>query len=301
MDIESAGQKCRNAGIAACVQGVLALAVISFSIYSGAETDDPTIQYFNDPFLFIDIAIIFALAGGLFLRSRTAAVLLLVYYVLSQIMFIAETGRVGGIVVSLVFVYFYYQGIIGAFAYTRLRRKEEPKYRKKPTWLLAIVSVAVLILLGVIGLGLVMTFMDSPSTAVEKGEDLPESFAPWLRENGVIEADETIDMFYSEGVFSIEEGGNLLTNRRVISYFRSEEGELEIHSAAYDEITNIILKQKGDVLSDSLVQVVYGPEEDQGWFYLLLSAEKGGDEKFIELLERRSTVKMTIDIGESAE
>jgi hypothetical protein len=110
MDIETAVKKCRNAGVAACVQGIISLALVIYAINAGPGSDNPTIDYYNDPYLFVDIVIIFMLAAGLFLRSRTAAVMTLIYFILSKVMFIADTGKFSGIAISLIFIYLYYQG-----------------------------------------------------------------------------------------------------------------------------------------------------------------------------------------------
>lgn len=67
----------------------------------------------------LDVALILALAFGIYKRSRTCAVMLLVYFAVSKIITVAETGKATGIVLGLVFIYYYGQGVVGTFAYHR--------------------------------------------------------------------------------------------------------------------------------------------------------------------------------------
>ncbi len=76
---------------------------------------------------FFDVALILGLAFGIYKRSRTCAVVMLVYFVISKIIIVAETGKASGIVLALVFMYYYGQGVVGTFAYHRhVRSQQQP-------------------------------------------------------------------------------------------------------------------------------------------------------------------------------
>ncbi len=71
---------------------------------------------------FIDVALIAGLTFGIWRRSRTCAVLMLLYFVASKILMMVEAGKPGGIVMGLLFAYLYVQGVRGTFEYQRLRK-----------------------------------------------------------------------------------------------------------------------------------------------------------------------------------
>lgn len=105
----------KNAWVAAIISGCLTLV---FTLIAVAGAEILQLNAWN----FIDVGLIFGLAFGLYKRSRACAVVLLVYFVLGKIMFIIETGNISGIILSIVFAYFYYQGIVGTFAYHKLTK-----------------------------------------------------------------------------------------------------------------------------------------------------------------------------------
>jgi len=75
---------------------------------------------------FLDVALILGLAFGIYKKSRTCAVLMFIYFVISKIFVMAETGRfTGGIVGALIFGYFFWQGIAGTFAYHKLIKRSK--------------------------------------------------------------------------------------------------------------------------------------------------------------------------------
>jgi asparagine N-glycosylation enzyme membrane subunit Stt3 len=107
MNQEEAEKAIRNAWIAGIISGVVTLLAIFF--LAGF-----------DLFNLIDVALIFGLTFGIYKKSRAAAVIMLIYYTISQILFRLEQGTMSGIFLTLVFLYFYFQGIRGTFAYHKL-------------------------------------------------------------------------------------------------------------------------------------------------------------------------------------
>ena len=120
-----------------------------------------------------------------------------------------------------------------------------------------------------------------PPTRALRAAEIPSRYAEALLEAGVLEADEHIEFFYSAGLFSILEDGNLFTERRVVSY-ETTDGELSLAAAGYDEIREIDVAYS-EGLGDSMVTV---STHDGGEFVLLVSAEEGRDREFVAQLER---------------
>ncbi len=64
-----------------------------------------------------DVALIFGLTFGIYKKSRTCAVVMLAYFLISKIIIISQTGSFNGSLLAIVFIYYYVYGVIGTFAY----------------------------------------------------------------------------------------------------------------------------------------------------------------------------------------
>jgi hypothetical protein len=118
-----------------------------------------------------------------------------------------------------------------------------------------------------------------PATQVVDGQNLPSWHRNYLRAQKIVEDPEVIQHFYSSGFFSIKDDGNLLTDQRIISYWRDPTSqELEVASARYEDIQDLQL-ERGDALTDSTLTVVH---HDGSEFILLLSTEADGDQRCLE-------------------
>jgi hypothetical protein len=106
----------RGAWVAGLISGCVTLAITLFSIFGsaiggiGAEN-------------LVDVALIFGLTYGICKKSRACAIGLLVYFVVSKIFLMVETGKPTGLWLGLVFTYYFALGIRGTFAYQRLRKQ----------------------------------------------------------------------------------------------------------------------------------------------------------------------------------
>ena len=110
-------KKIKHAWIAALFSGAITSLVVLISLM-GTQ-----ILGFS-AWELIDVAMILALAFGIYKKSRTCAVLMLVYFVASKILIMVETGKPSGAVMGLLFAYFFWQGVSGTFAYHRLLKKQ---------------------------------------------------------------------------------------------------------------------------------------------------------------------------------
>lgn len=75
----------------------------------------------------VDVALMLGLTFGIYKKSRTCAVLMLLYFLLSKF-FLFQQGAIGAgsAVSALLFVYFYVQGVIGTFAYHKHLKQKLP-------------------------------------------------------------------------------------------------------------------------------------------------------------------------------
>ena len=114
---EDVQRKIRHAWIAALVSaGITAIAV---GLAVGGVLAIPGI----DAWGLIDVGVTVGLAYGVYRKSRTCAIALLVLFVLNTALKWAESGTVQGLPIALVFLLLYVQGVIGTFQYQKLARQ----------------------------------------------------------------------------------------------------------------------------------------------------------------------------------
>jgi serine/threonine-protein kinase len=110
-------KKIKNAWVAALVSATFTL-VLTLIAISGTS-----VLGFS-AWEFLDVGLILGLALGIYKKSRTCAVLMLVYFVISKIILMVEAGKPNGIILGLVFIYYYWQGVVGTFAYHKIKNSK---------------------------------------------------------------------------------------------------------------------------------------------------------------------------------
>lgn len=103
MNREEAIKAIKNGAIAAYISGGVTLAFVLFALFSNASGD---IGIWNDPFIFFDAALIFVCAYAISRKSRFAAVFLFIYFIFAKIYIGIEVGRMSGVGMGLIFLYF---------------------------------------------------------------------------------------------------------------------------------------------------------------------------------------------------
>ncbi|WP_417384036.1 hypothetical protein [Gimesia sp.] len=281
--VRDANQASIAAFIAAAVSGLLIVAAM-------ASSADGPLGQFADPVNLIDVALVVACGVGLRFYSRTAAITLVIYYILAKIIMMLEEGRPSGLLFTFIWLYFYWKGIRGSFAYHRLRKEADSNYRSTPVWFYyfvipvgGIILSLVVLGLSLFGLGLIAESGALVNSAVITGDQLSESDLQLLLDEGIIRPDETVLYFYSAGITSISDDGNLLTDKRVVSYERIE-GVLEVYAAKYEDVAEVIIVEEGNFIDDTIVEI---NTTDDDVFLLLLSPLEEGDQTFINELRSR--------------
>ncbi|MFB9867078.1 hypothetical protein [Vreelandella sulfidaeris] len=107
-------KKIKNAWIA----GVVSIAItIAFTFYSMYATE---VLGFN-AFAFIDVALMGVFTFGIYKKSRVCAVLMLLLFAANKALMAIE-GNASGIIMALVFLWLYIQGVIGTFQYHKIKK-----------------------------------------------------------------------------------------------------------------------------------------------------------------------------------
>ena len=73
-----------------------------------------------DIWTLIDVILVFALAFGIYKKSRFAATTMFIYFLASKIWLIVETGKPTGLVMAIIFLYFYFQAMVGTYQYYKI-------------------------------------------------------------------------------------------------------------------------------------------------------------------------------------
>lgn len=279
MNLEQAIKASRNGATAAFISGTLTALVFLYALSANA---DGFIGIWNDPTIIVDVIIIFGCAIGMMRNSRAAAVTITVYWVFSKAFLFIESGQATGLGVGLVFLYFYGKAIQGTFAYHRIRQEEDPDYQAAPRWYYYVGIPAGLIFALLTGFGLLTMTGHVPSTEVIAGSALTAEDRDSLVANGILYEDEEIELFYSFGLVSVLEGGSILTDRAVVSYFVNDDQQLVPYELAFDQVKNIELYQEGNYLNDAIYRIE--SYEEDAWIAVQLSTESRGDVRFIEAL-----------------
>jgi hypothetical protein len=79
--------------------------------------------FLNIPDLFIDVVLTFGLSFGIYKKSRICAVIMFGYFIFSKILlWEILKGDPLGLIVSIAFIYFFWQGVQGTFAYHKITK-----------------------------------------------------------------------------------------------------------------------------------------------------------------------------------
>lgn len=142
-----------------------------------------------------------------------------------------------------------------------------------------------LVVLALLGIGMAMEAGVIPDTKVLRRSEIDAQLTDRL--HGIVELaeDERIEYFYSAGLFSYEEDGNLLTDRRVISY-ETWDGEFTLASLPYADIASVEAELSDSEFADGFVYC-WPTDADRECVVLLLSDEEDRDDEALAYLERR--------------
>ena len=167
-----------------------------------------------------------------------------------------------------------------------MEKAENRKYKTVSKWM-SFVGIPAGILGLVLVVGALMEVIGIlPSSEVQKGSEVSSFHLNALHKNKIIEPDEGIEYFYSNGLLSIIDEGSLLTDRRVITYFTDENNELKIYELYLNDIASVELLEKGTFMHPSTYKVI---NHEGNWLPIVVSAERRGDRKFVRALQSKIT------------
>ncbi len=230
----------------------------------------------------LDVALLLVLSIGVYRKSRISAVLLLVYFVLSKIYMWVALGNVSGLALTLLFGYFFVQGVRGTFAFQTLAAAEQGASpagggrSKKWLWILggSVAAAGALVIAGLMYIGLM-----GPGTKVIPGAQVPGRFVSQVRDLGLLDPSEQIRFFYSDALVDIEEGFYLFTDRKVVVYKREYEEPAMV--IPFSSIREMDAEWTDSTWIDSQIALTL---DDDSVVWFPVSSEDGGDREFFRAL-----------------
>lgn len=219
-----------------------------------------------DGWLILDAFLGAGLAYGIRRGYPVAAVGLFLYFLAGKVSIALSAGRVPGLVIALIFLWYFGKAVQGTVALRRIRREEDPDYSPPRAWVTVVSAGALAVLLAALAFGAMIESGAFPDTAVVTGDELNEGVSEFLRDQGMIDEGEEILLFYSAALVSFAKDGSVLTDRRVLSY-EETDGELWFASLGYEEIAEVEVQEPGGTLSEAVV-AVYDEEGERFRMYV---------------------------------
>ncbi|TQV80759.1 hypothetical protein [Denitrobaculum tricleocarpae] len=188
-------------------------------------------------------------------------------------------GGVGAVIFGVIAV----SGLRGWFS--RKKYGVASLARKRSWLLIGCGTVFGSALLALCAFGLLIEVGVFPDLKVVSGENLSSYHIQTLLDRGILDESDSIEYFYSYGLFSVADGGQFLTPTKLVIY-EEIEGVLSVYELPYSKIDSVELVTQGGFLEDSLY-LIYGNSRSE-WEYvaMFLGVENGGDQTFIDRLNK---------------
>lgn len=113
---EDIRNKIHNGWVAGVIVGALGFLYACWAALFGDLQPAMTLS------LFVDSALVFALAFGIYKKSRVSAVLMLLYFAAGRVYYMYATGEAGGVLLMLIFLLFFYQAAHACFSWHRMQK-----------------------------------------------------------------------------------------------------------------------------------------------------------------------------------
>ena len=160
-------------------------------------------------------------------------------------------------------------------------RRQKRSFWRTPVGVLAALGLVMgALIFGALGFyGFMIGSGQVPDAAAVAGRSLPAAVVKLLKDNEVIEADERIRYYYSAGLFDHLEDGHLISDDRVVWFWRSagSEDAVDLYSLEYHEISDIRVVWGEGFLDDTIITIV---DEDEDETEIWVSTDEGGDRKY---------------------
>ncbi|MEH6538421.1 MAG: hypothetical protein V7719_18645 [Psychroserpens sp.] len=125
---------------------------------------------------------------------------------------------------------------------------------------------------------------DSPDTYVYLGSQMPKTYAEEIRSLNLLENNEKIKYFYSDGFYDIKEGFYFVTDQKLVAYNESWEEPKTI--IFFNEIISLDVEYNESFYEDSFIMV----ETNEMELDFPVSSERKRDKDFYNYLLKKSNL-----------
>jgi len=272
--LNRAEKHIKNAWLA----GIISAALTFVSSLIGAYSEEFRYTSGFDTGGLMDVAIILALTYGIYKKNRYSALALTIYFVAGKISMFAQTGSFLEGLGALLFGYFFFMGTVSTFQLRKHAVETGQIVQKKRGWVAYATIVGVSLIVLAVVYFLIITG-SSPETWVVPGKQLNSKYFSAIGELGLIDNGEEILYWYSDALVDFMEGFYFFTDNKVVIYSQVFENPAII--VYYPEILDIVFSPNPSFFEDSQITLYL---RDGSTVFFPVSSEKGGDEKFYNLL-----------------
>lgn len=145
-----------------------------------------------------------------------------------------------------------------------------------------LVSLFAILLIGVFTIGVI-----APETSVYLGHQVPKKYKKEIQSLELLDSDETIKYFYTDGFLDIKDGLYFVTDKNLVVYCQVWDEPATIIS--FDEITKLDVEYDNSFVNDSYINIetIDGLE-----ISFPVSSEKKRDKLFYEYLLEKSEINL---------
>lgn len=248
----------------------------------------------SNPAIYVLAAMLVAF-GGLILRASRVAALLGGAVMVAAFVVLGARQEWSAALVVLLLLFFMVRALKATMAYHRERRDADPTYRGATMWQYALGTPVCAALIAFLGIGTLTEIGLLPPSQAVTDDELSTVHRAYLVNKGFLKKDEKVVLFYSNANWSIAADGNLLTDKRVISWYTDDMGETTVQQIPLDDIDTVHVNTHGGLRDTSVVQVV---KFDGTGTQLFMTSGPEGDEKFVNYIrDKQETLWPLMDRG----
>ena len=147
---------------------------------------------------------------------------------------------------------------------------------------IAIGGLMALLFAAAVFFGLAIELGMFPETHVQTGEELPKKQHEALIDAKILERQETVKYYYSQGFIDVTNSGSILTDRRIIGYWTEEkEDGVQVYAYPIETLDRLVMNAEGSEWEDSEYAVAQRGNNENS-LLLFLSIE---EDRHLEMVE----------------
>lgn len=254
-----------------------------FAAYLSDINHAPLSTYF-DPWTVGLLLVFFLLIWGMTRFSRAAAVVMFLLVLLNQTLLFLETASIWVVGLGLLFLFFFARAIKGSFDYHALMKRINPEHRPTKRWMWVVFTPVALLAVLFLSLRALSYFELIPAGHVKAQHEITAAERQTLEDMALVNSDTEIEYFYTHGVFSVRDGGVLMTAEELIIYAELD-GEIYHDSMRFEDMDWVKRLHTGNAFENSVFQVA-GEAQYTG-FQFELSTDDNMDTVFFQALENK--------------